>query len=161
MARKRPLLTDEQWAKIEPLLPKTASGPKGGRPCCANRKVLEAILWILRTGARGQDLPEEYPSPSTCWRRLQQWEQAGLWLEIWRAFLTELDEQGHLDWSESFADGSFASAKKGTVPWGLQGGAKARSGWWWSTTRVFLWESTWLRPRPTKAPCPSWPTTAR
>lgn len=75
MARKRRFLTDERWAKIELLLPKTAPGPKGGRPRCDNRKVLEGILWILRTGARWQDLPDEYPSPSTCWRRLSEWEE--------------------------------------------------------------------------------------
>jgi transposase len=103
MARKRqPLLTEEQWAKIEPLLPPAKPGRKGGRPRCDDRRVLEGILWILRTGARWQDLPDEYPSPSTCWRRLAKWEEAGLWLEIWRAFLSELDEQGNLDWRESF-----------------------------------------------------------
>jgi len=117
MARKRRLLTDDQWGHIEPLLPKTTPGPKGAHPRCDNRKVLEGILWILRAGARWQDLPKKYPSPSTCWRRLQQWKQEGLWLEMWRALLSELDEQGHLDWSESFADGSFASAPKGAVPW--------------------------------------------
>ena len=154
MARKRkrePLLTDEQWAQIEPLLPARQPNPKGGRPRCDDRRVLEGILWILKTGARWRDLPDEYPSPSTCWRRLSKWEEEGLWLEIWRAFLSQLDEQGSLDWSESFADGSFAPAKKGALPWGLQGGAKARSGWWWSTARVFLWESNWPRHRPTKA----------
>jgi transposase len=154
MARRRkrePLLTDEQWAKIQPLLPARQPNPKGGRPRCDDRRVLEGILWVLKTGARWRDLPDECPSPSTCWRRLSEWEERGLWLEIWRAFLSELDEQGSLDWSESFADGSFAPAKKGALPWGLQGGAKARSGWWWSTARVFLWESNWPRHRPTKA----------
>lgn len=82
MAHKRCLLTDEQWAKIEPLLP---PHPKGGRPWCENRRVVEGILWILKTGARWRDLPPQYPSPSTCWRRLGQWEEAGVWLEIWRA----------------------------------------------------------------------------
>lgn len=65
-------LTDRQWSKIGPLLPKLSSW---GRPWKDNRAVLEGILWILRTGARWKDLPERYPSPSTCWRRLKLWEE--------------------------------------------------------------------------------------
>jgi len=75
--------------------------------------VLEGILWILRSGARWQDLPEKFPHPSTCWRRLRDWEERGVWLNIWRAFLSELNERQQLKWSESFLDGSFAPAKKG------------------------------------------------
>ncbi len=71
MLRQR-MLTDEQWAKIEPLLPKLKSR---GRPWRESRKVVEGILWILRTGARWRDLPELFPSPATCWRRLQRWER--------------------------------------------------------------------------------------
>jgi hypothetical protein len=50
---------------------------------------------------------------STGWRRLQDWEEQEVWLEIWRAFLSELNERQRLQWSESFLDGSFVSAKKG------------------------------------------------
>ncbi len=66
MARYGRLLTDAQWAKIRPLLPKGPLRPKGGRPPAPDRKVVEGILWMLRSGARWQDLPEEFPSPSTC-----------------------------------------------------------------------------------------------
>ncbi len=151
MARKEPLLTDEQWAKIEPLLPPLPPQPRGGRLWCAHRPVLEGLLWILRTGAPWRDLPEQYPSASTCWRRLQEWEETGLWEKIWRIFLAQLDEQGLLDWSESFADASFAPAKKGALQWGLRGAGRAQSGWWWSTARVLLSESTRRRPRRTRA----------
>ena len=71
---ERKLLTDEQWAKIEPLLPKFKRSRKGGRKPAENRPILEGILWMLRTGARWQDLPKEYPSSSTCWRRLRDWK---------------------------------------------------------------------------------------
>jgi hypothetical protein len=97
-------------------------------------------------GARWRDLPEEYPSASTCWRRLRQWEERGIWLKIWRQFLCELDQRGKLDWSESFLDGSFAPAKKGASASAKPSGARARSGWWWSTAKVFLWEANWSRP---------------
>ena len=88
------------------MLPPKRSGP--GRPRANDRDVLEGILWILRTGAPWQNLPDIYPSPSTCWRRLKQWEEQDIWLLIWRTFLSELDANGALDWQESFIDGSFA-----------------------------------------------------
>jgi len=148
MARYGRLLTDAQWEKIRPLLPQRAPRPRGGRPPAPDRKVLEGILWMLRSGARWQDLPEEFSSPSTCWRRLRDWEEQGVWLEIWRAFLAELNEKQQLKWSESFLDGSFAPAKKGAPPSAKPNGARGRSGWWWSTAAVFLWESDFtLLPR--------------
>ncbi len=148
MAKERWKLTNEQWKKIEKFLPKPKPGKKGGRPWADNRKVFEGILWILRTGAPWADLPKRYPSPSTCWRRLKLWEEQDIWLEAWRAFLSELDEKGQLDWSEAFVDGSFAPAKKGANASVRPREARARSGWWWSTAKVFLLETTWtLRPR--------------
>ena len=72
--------------------------PSGrGRPWADNREVLEGILWVLKTGARWRDLPPEYPSPSTCWRRLRLWEEQEVWLDVWRQFLAELDARGRLD----------------------------------------------------------------
>lgn len=112
MRRYGGLLSDAQWKKIEPLLPRPPRHRQGGRPPVANRKVLQGILWMLRSGARWQDLPSEFPSPSTCWRRLRDWEEQGVWLRIGRTFLAELNERQQLRWSESFLDGSFASAKK-------------------------------------------------
>jgi transposase len=147
MARLRTQLTDERWAKIEPLLPKFKRSRKGGRKPVENRRTLEGILWVLRSGARWQDLPDEFPSPSTCWRRLHDWEEQDVWLDIWRAFLSELDEKGQLDWAETFADGSFAPAKKGATASERPNAERVRSGGWWSTARVFLSETTWTRPR--------------
>ena len=140
MARYDRLLTDAQWDKVRPLLPRPRSRQRGGRPRASDRKVLEGILWILRSGARWQDLPEEFPSPATCWRRLRDWEEQGVWLHIWRAFLAELNERKQLQWSESFLDGSFAPAKKGALTSEKPSVARARSGWYWSTVAVFRWE---------------------
>jgi transposase len=137
------LLSDKQWEHIEPLLPKRQSK---GRPWAENRAVLEGILWVLKTGARWRDLPKQYPSASTCWRRLRQWEEEDVWLRIWRRFLSELDQRGRLDWSESFLDASFAPAKKGALQSATPAKAKAQSGWWWRTAKVFLWEANWHRP---------------
>ena len=131
------ILSERQWAKIEPLLPRPRSR---GRPWAGNRKVLEGILWILRTGARWQDLPNEYPHPSTCWRRLKLWDEQGVWLKIWRRFLSDLNERGRVDWSESFIDATFAPAKKGVSTSARRERAKERSLWYLQTERVFLWE---------------------
>jgi transposase len=148
MARSGPLLTDAQWKKIALLLPKPPRHRKGGRPWIESRPVLEGFLWILRSGARWQDLPEKDPHPSTCWRRLRDWEERGVWLQIWRAFLSELNERQQLKWSESFLDGSFAPAKKGARKSEEPSGARGRSGWWWSTAAEFFWGTTFvLRPR--------------
>lgn len=142
----KPILTDEQWKKIEPWLPQPklqSKRRKRGRPRKTNRQVLEGILWILKTGARWRDLPKDFGvSSSVCWKRLRLWEAQGAWLRLWRAFLSELDQQDRLDWDEVFLDGSFASAKKGATELAKPSAAKARSGWWWSTARVYLWEAS-------------------
>src|SRR5260370_38547768 len=91
MARSGPLLTEVQWKKIAPLLPKPRKHRKGGRAWIENRRVLEGILWILRSGARWQGLPEEYPRPSPCWRRLRDWEAQDIWLKVWRGLRGDCD----------------------------------------------------------------------
>ena len=80
MAKTEPFVTDEQWAKFEPLLPEYPPSPKGGRKRKGNREVFEGIAWVLRSGACWKDLPEQHASPSTCCRRLQGWEEQGIWL---------------------------------------------------------------------------------
>lgn len=140
MPRDLRLLTDEQWNIIEPLLPAPRRSPKGGRVPRANRLCFEGILWVLRSGARWKDLPERYPSPATCWRRLRDWEESGVWLKVWRALLAELDARQVLDWEECFTDASFSPAKKGAPQSERPNAERVQSGWWWRTARVFLWE---------------------
>ena len=68
----------------EPLFPKPNPRADGkGRPPAPNRTYFESILWILQTGAASRFLPDEFPSPSTCWRRLQKWQEEGVWLSAW------------------------------------------------------------------------------
>ena len=141
MSNRVVYLTDEQWKKIEPLIPKPPPRLKGGRPRADDRLVFEGILWILKTGARWKDLPDKYPHPSTCWRRLKEWYEAEVLKDMWRAFLSELDANGVLDWEESFIDASFFPAKKGAQRSGRPKGEREQSVWWWSMARVFLWEA--------------------
>lgn len=147
MPRTSVRLTDAQWARIAPELPRQRVSRRGGRPPVGHRDVLDGILWVLKTGARWRDVPTGYPSGSTCWRRLRHWDRDGTWLRLWRAFLGQLDARGRLQWEQAFIDGSFVPAKKGALRSGKPSGARARSGWWWSTARVFHWE--FMSPRRT------------
>jgi transposase len=104
-------LTDQQWKIIEPLLPKRKS--KVGRPPIDSRQVLNGIIYILKTGCAWADLPRKYGSPTTCWRRLRDWQKLGIWDRIWRKLLQLLDEQDKLDLSQVYLDGSFVPAKRG------------------------------------------------
>ena len=122
------LLPDELWQKLEPLLPEQLWN--GGRMPVGNRKVFEGILWLLKSGVRWKNMPRRYPSYATCWRRLQDWEQKGIWNKVWRKYLAELDDQRQLDWEKIFTDGSFA---------------KVKSGWWWQTANTSLAELVLIR----------------
>jgi transposase len=142
-------VTNAQWKNVRQYLPPQPPRPKGGRPRADDRKCFEGILWILWTGAPWSELPRRYGSPTTCWRRLQQWEQDGTLLEMWRGFLAELHDREKLRWDECFIDGSFAAAKKGGRASGKPSAAREQSGWYWSMARVLRLEHTWTRhPRP-------------
>lgn len=108
-------LTDEQWQLVAHLFPTKPRSPKGGRPPADTRKCVEAILWVLRTGARWKDVPRCFPSPTTCWRRFKEWTEAGIWGKAWARLLRLLDQEGEIDLEETMADGTFASAKKGVT----------------------------------------------
>jgi transposase len=136
---ERVLLTDAQWARIEPLLPTYRKTKKGGRPPVANPPVLEGILYVLKTGIAWMDLPRECPSYATCWRRLKQWEEAGVLEKMWRAFLRDLDVQGTLDWEECMIDATFCAAKKGVSTLDSRGKARGRKSSWYAMHRAFQW----------------------
>jgi transposase len=111
----QPQLTDEQWLLISDVFPVPVPDPRGGRPRTDARRCLEGILWVLRSGARWKDLPRSFPSYVTCWRRFVEWSSAGVWDQAWRRLVEQLDRRGAIDWEQGFADGTFASAKKGAI----------------------------------------------
>ena len=137
-------LTDEQWNLIADLFVEPPVGPKGGRPRVASRPCVEGILWILRTGAPWKHLPRHFPSPATCWRRLKMWTEAGIWEKAWARLLRRLDRQNRVGHEESFADGTFSSAKRGVKRSARPSGARARRSWFLPTAVVF--RSRWIRP---------------
>jgi transposase len=113
MARREEL-TDEQWAIIAPLIPEPPRREDGrGRPWKDSREVMNGILWVLRSGARWEDLPERFPPYQTCHRRFQQWVREGVLRSVLEALAEDLRARGELDLSECFIDGMFVVAKKG------------------------------------------------
>ena len=114
MARRtKRMLTDEHWDRIAHYFPEHPPSPKGGRPRVADRECLEGILWLVRTGARWQDIPVDLPSGSTCWRRLQEWSSEEVLEDIQAILIEELHELGRVDFDELLADATFIRAKKG------------------------------------------------
>jgi transposase len=107
------MLTDAQWERIEPFLPKHPPSPKGGRPRASDRECLEGILWLLRSGARWRDIPVDLPSDTTCWRRLHEWSSECILEEIQGVLIRELVELGRVDLRELLADATFIRVKKG------------------------------------------------
>jgi len=125
---RREELNDKQWEIIEPLLPKPSKRDDGkGRPRRDDRDVLNGILWILRSGARWQDLPPRFPPYQTCHRRFQEWVAAGVLKQILEALAEDLRSRGKLNLSECFIDATFVAAKKGVLPWAKPSGARVRS----------------------------------
>lgn len=132
-------LTDEQWAVIDPLIIRPARRADGkGRPRQPDRPIMNAILWILRTGAPWPDLPDRYPPFQSCHRRLQEWVENGTLEAILIALARDLQARGQIDLSECFIDGTFVPAKKGGRLWALPNAAKAASSWPLQTALVFL-----------------------
>jgi transposase len=105
-------LTDRQWELLEPLLPRRN---RLGRPRVDDRRTINRILYVLRTDCRWKDLPAEYSSPVTCWRRLNTWQEQGVWTKVLRVLLGQLHKRGRLKLTHSYLDGSFAPAKRGVL----------------------------------------------
>ncbi len=101
-------LTDAHWARLEGLLP--PQKPPIGRPARDHRTVLNAILWVLRTGAPWRDLPERYGPWATAASRFYRWQQAGIWERILRALQREADRSGRLDWALHYVDATIVRA---------------------------------------------------
>src|SRR5690606_26731639 len=132
-------LTDEQWQVIDSILPKDRVRDDGrGRPWSDRRKVMNGILWILRTGAPWKDLPTRYGAYQTVHRRFQAWVRTGALEAVLLAIAQDLKDRGGLDLNECFIDGSFVPAKKGGAASGKPSGARARNSWQLRTAMVFL-----------------------
>src|SRR5690349_16758695 len=107
-------LTDEQWERIREHFPEeNIPADRPGRRPVPTRQVLEAVLWILNTGAQWHMLPQCYPNYKTVHRRFQQWCEREILRAVLADLANELRDRGDIDESECFIDGTFASAKGG------------------------------------------------
>ncbi len=109
-------LTDRQWAFIQLLLPPPA---RTGRLRTDDRRTIEGTPYVLITGCRWQDLPREYGGPTTVWQRLKHWGSKVHGGAPGGRHSQRSHQQGQLDWTTAFLDGSFAPAKKGGDKVGL------------------------------------------
>ncbi len=138
----KPLLSDELWEVIEPLLPPEPPKPKGGRPRVSNRAALTGIIFVLKTGLPWEYLPPEMGCGSgvTCWRRLRDWQQAGVWERLHQVLLDRLGEEDKIDWSRAAVDSASTPAKKGGSVAGRTPQIRAnrrRSAILWSTPKEY------------------------
>ncbi len=109
------LVSDELWEAIEPLLPEEPPRPKGGRPRVPDRAALAGIVFVLKTGIPWEMLPKEMGcgSGSTCWRRLRDWQEAGVWRRLHRVLLDRLGKSDKIDWGRASLDSAAVPAKRG------------------------------------------------
>jgi transposase len=115
LAMSKPLVTDELWAMVAPLLPAEPPKPKGGRPRIPDRACLTGIIFVLKSGIAWELLPQEMGCGSgvTCWRRLRDWQDAGVWDRLLQVLLDRLGEADRIDWSRACVDSASVPAKRG------------------------------------------------
>ena len=132
----KPILNDGLWEVIEPLIPKKKRRFRyPGRKPMPDREVLTGILFVLKTGIAWEDLPLEMGCGSgmTCWRRLRDWQRAGVWDKIHRVLLSKLRQAEQIDFSRAVVDSAsvravFGGRKQAQTP--RTGAKKARSIIW-------------------------------
>jgi transposase len=118
------ILDEELWQIIEPLLPKKKRRFRyPGRKPMGDRAVLRGILFVLKTGIAWEDLPQEMGCGSgmTCWRRLRDWQKAGVWDKIHRVLLSQLRRADQIDFSRAVVDSAsvravFGGRKQAQIP---------------------------------------------
>ena len=115
----KPLVSDTLWEVVAPLLPTAPARVRGGRPRVSDRDALRGIIFVLRAGLPWNLLPPEMGcgSGTTCWRRLRDWHEAGVWAELHLVLLERLADTDRLDWSRVSVDGfSVPAPKRGHKP---------------------------------------------
>jgi transposase len=150
-------LTDEQWAVIERLVPKAATG----RRLAAPRTMVNGMFWVLRSGAPWRDLPERFGPWQTVYHHFNSWSRQGVFGRILEALQIRLDAEGQIDWDLWCVDGTMVRAsraaagagKKGaptsppTTRWAARAADSGASSTWWLTVTDFPSRSTSRRGR--------------
>jgi len=122
-AMAKPLVDDELWATVEPVLPRYEPRPKGGKPPVADRVCFAGILFVLKSGIAWEDFPCEMGCCGmTLLNRLRQWQRAGVWAAVHRLMLDRLRAAGRIDLSRVIVDSASVRAMHGgkkrvRAPW--------------------------------------------
>jgi transposase len=115
-------LTVAAWRRLAPLLP--PQRPRVGRPARDHRAIINALLWLGKTGAPWRDLPERYGPWRTVATRFYRWTRRGLWQRILAELQRQADAAGGLDWSVHMVDGTNIRAHRHAA--GAKGGRRAK-----------------------------------
>src|SRR5215211_8800943 len=109
------LVSDELWSVVAPLLPAPRPKKEAGRPRVPDRACLTGIVFVLKAGIQWEDLPQEMGCGCgmTCWRRLRDWQAAGVWARLHRVLLDRLGRANAIDWSRCSLDSASVPAKGG------------------------------------------------
>lgn len=154
------LVPDDLWEAIESLLPKEPPKPRGGRPRIPDRAALGGIIYVLRTGCPWWLLPMDLGCSSgvTCWRRLRDWQEAGVWEKLHTKLLNGLGHEAAVDWSRASVDSISVRAKRRAKRPAPTRRIVARRGprtIWPSTGTASPWPSAFRPPTPTTPPISS------
>lgn len=120
----RQLVDDELWELVQPLIPKRRRRKRHpGRKPLEDRRVLTGILYVLRTGIPWSFLPQEMGCGSgmTCWRRLRDWQKAGVWKKLHQLLLKKMQQADLIEWRRASLDSGPVRAvgggkKRGPIP---------------------------------------------
>ena len=128
----KPLVSDDLWRLIQPLLPapKARRRRYPGRKPLNDRRVLTGILFVLKSGIPWQMLPLEMGCGSgmSCWRRLRDWQEAGVWQRLHELLLSKLRAADQIDWSRALVDSGSVRAVGGGGKNGTQSHGPAQTG---------------------------------
>ena len=139
---RRHELTDEQWTLLRDMLPPSSAR---GRPRRDLRQVLNAIFWLVRTGAPWRDLPERYGPWQSVYHWFNHWRRDGTWDRMLQALHVRLDREGHIDWDLWCVDGTTVRASRAAAGAGKRGALKnPRTTLWAAREADSHANSTWL-----------------
>lgn len=121
-------VSDEFWERIQAVLPKYPTSPKGGRPRKDLRRIVDGLFYCLRTGCQWKAIPPELCPGSTAHDYFQDWVGRGVFEELWALALEEYDELKGLEWEWQSADGAMTKAPLGGPKTGPNPTDRSKSG---------------------------------
>jgi transposase len=130
-------LTDEQWTRVEPLLPPLYSG-RPGRTYHDHQRILNGLLWLAKTSVPWRDLPERFGPWQTAANCYSSWRRAGIWQRVLYALHWQADQRGSLDWTVRCIDSTSIRVRQHGA--GAQGGKNEAIGGSrsWLTTKLHV-----------------------